>query len=279
MAAGLAMVAIAIVFLLGSRLSRHMRNLTFEVSGESISGLSKGGKVQLRGIEVGTVTSLGFDPKDPERILIGVDVDPISPVYKNATATMEIFGITGLKYIDIAPGDPKLGLAPEGSTLKIVPSLTDKLLNTLDTISHSSSRLMNNLENLTSPKRQEQIDSILLDLRQTSSEFRGMATDLRAAHLDAQISKVANQVSTTVFRIDSTVSAIKPARSIARMDSATTAVSSLARRADLMLGRSQADIYRSLEDFSTTMRNLSDFSQTIRNNPAALLRPGERDNK
>lgn len=276
LAAGIALVVGAVVFLLGSRVSRETVPLSCAVVGESVSGLSTGGKVRLRGIEVGTVVSMDFDPADPERILVGIEVDPKAPVYKDAWATLEIFGITGLKYLELSPGDPGRGRVEPGSVLPTRPSLATNILNAMDTISRSSVRVLDNLDALTKRERQDQIDSILADLRRTSGDFAAMAGNLKDARLDSQLTRVAGQVARTVDHIDSAVGASRPAQTMARIDTAAGAMANVARRADLMMGRSQGDLYRSIEDLRSTMRNLADFSQTIRDNPAAVLRSGEK---
>lgn len=277
LAGGIALIGLSVVFLIGTQWSRKTLTIQCEVRGESVSGLSTGGKVLLRGIQVGSVTSFDFDPKDPERILIGIELEPTAPVYKNATATMEIFGITGMRYLELIPGDPRLGRAEPHAVLKILPSLTSSIMNSLDTFARSSTSLLGNLDSLTRPDRTRQVDSILLDLRRTTRDFAAMANDLRAARLDLQITRMTTQVNGTVAGIDSTLRSLQPARSMAKFDSSTDAMASVARRADLMMQRTQGDIYHSLEDMSTTMRNLSDFSLTIRNNPSALLRGGDRE--
>jgi phospholipid/cholesterol/gamma-HCH transport system substrate-binding protein len=268
----------ATAILLGTRLSRSTLPLVCSLRGESVSGLSNGSKVLLRGIQVGSVTSLGFDSSDPERILVGIEIDPKAPVYQNATATLEIFGITGLRYMELIPGDPERGKAQPNSVIAIRPSFTSTILKSIDTVARTSASVLANLDSLTRPDRVRQIDSIMLDLRSTSRDFAAMSRDLRAARIDQKLSILGEQAGNAVRRIDSTVAEIKPARSIARLDSATIAVSNLARRADLMLSRSQGNYYHAMEDLGTTLRNLSDFSLTIRNNPATLLRSGERDN-
>lgn len=278
LAGGLALVAASLVFLVGTQWSRKTLPLFCEVRGETVSGLSTGGKVLLRGIQVGSVTSFDFDPQDPERILIGIEVEPTAPVYRNATATMEIFGITGMRYLELIPGDPRTGRAPPRAVLKTLPSLTTSIMNSLDTVARSSTSLLGNLDSLTRPERNRQVDSILLDLRRTTRDFAAIANDLRAARLDLQITRMTGLVNGTVHGIDSTLRTLRPDRSLARLDSATVALAEVARRGDLMLQRSQGDLYHGLEDLSTTMRNLSDFSLTIRNNPSALLRSGEREN-
>jgi ABC-type transporter Mla subunit MlaD len=195
-------------------------------------------------------------------------------VYKDATATMEIFGITGLKYLELIPGDPATGRATSGTVLAIMPSRTDAIVDKLDTMARNSSQVMRNIDSLTGRSRQIQVDSILGDLRRTTRDLSAMAAGFRGLHLDLQVARVMGNVERTTRKLDSTMAVVQPARSLARFDTAVGAFSSVAHRADLMLGRSQGDIYRTLEDLSITMRNLSDFSQSIRDNPGALLRSG-----
>ena len=274
LACGIALTAVAVAYIVGSKLLRGRLALVCEIQGESVSGLSKGAKVLLRGIEVGNIVSMEFDPHDPERILVDIEVNHSAPVYRDATATMEIFGITGLKYLELIPGDPKTGLASSGTLLKILPSRTDAIVDKLDTVARTSTSVMRNIDSLTGRNRQTQVDSILSNLQSTSRDLAAMAGGFRALHLDRQVAQVMGHVENTTRKLDSTMSVVQPARSLARFDTAVGAFSSVARRADLMLGRSQGDIYRTLEDLSITMRNLSDFSQSIRDNPGALLRSG-----
>ncbi|HNY31205.1 MAG TPA: MlaD family protein [Fibrobacteria bacterium] len=275
--AGILLTVGAVVLLMGSRLGKEELLLQCEVRGESVSGLSTGGKVLLRGIEIGSVTKLGFDPKDPDRILVSISVDPEAPVFQDATATMEIFGITGMKYLELVPGNPASGKVKPGTVLPSRESLTSGILKSLDTVARTSTRVLSNLETLTRKTRQDQVDSIMDDFRRTSGDLAAIARDLRQARLDTQVTAISRQVDQTIRNLDSALAASQPAQAMARIDTAAQNLSTVAKRADLMLGRSQGDIYRSLEDMRSTMRNLSDFSQTIRNNPAALIRSGERD--
>jgi len=271
LACGIGLSVLSVAALLGSRFLRDRIPLVCELHDRSVYGLSSGAKVLLRGIEVGSIVGIRFDPEDSRRILVDIEVDRSAPVYKDATATLEIFGITGLKYLELVPGTLAAGRATSGTVLEIKPSVTDAIVSKLDTVARTSALVLQNLDNLTGARRQLQVDSILLDLRGTSKDLAAMAGSFRAMHLDRQVADVMGHVERTSRKVDSTMAVIDPARTMARIDTATGAVSDVARRADLMLGRSQGDIYRTLEDLSITMRNLSDFSQSIRDNPAALL--------
>ena len=276
LACGFTLVVAVVAILLGSRLNRGRIPLLCEVRSESISGISTGGKVQLRGIEVGRITTLEFDPKDPERILIGIEVDRSAPVYRDATATLEILGITGLKYMELIPGTPSKGLATEGTILRVQPSMTDGIVDKLDTVARASAKVLQNLDNLTGMTRQIVVDTILQDLRHTSRDLAAMTAGFRALGLDKRVSNVVQHVESATTRLDSTLKVIQPARTMARIDTASLALAAVSRHADLLMSRSQGDIHQTLEDLSITMRNLTDFSQSIRDNPGALLRSGDK---
>ena len=66
----------AILFsLLWFRGSHAQRDMHIIVARTSVSGLSTQAVVKLRGVEVGSVESVAFDPADPRQILIRVAID------------------------------------------------------------------------------------------------------------------------------------------------------------------------------------------------------------
>ena len=79
---------------------------------EAVSGLSKGGSVQFNGINIGEVTNLRLDPKDPRRVLARVRVDSDAPIRADTHAKLVMTGITGISIIRLSSGDdpksPKL---------------------------------------------------------------------------------------------------------------------------------------------------------------------------
>jgi phospholipid/cholesterol/gamma-HCH transport system substrate-binding protein len=71
-----------------------------------VSGLSKGGEVQLNGIEVGEITGIHLDPIDSNRVITDIQLEHNTPVRADSTAQAVTQGITGVKYIQITPGSP-----------------------------------------------------------------------------------------------------------------------------------------------------------------------------
>ncbi len=69
----------------------------------SVSGLKKGARVEMAGVEIGVVSNIMIDK---ERLLAKVElsIDKKMTVSEDAIASVKTSGIIGQKYIDIAPG-------------------------------------------------------------------------------------------------------------------------------------------------------------------------------
>lgn len=276
LAGGVLVLISTLMWLGGSRLGRERIPVVCEIRSESVEGLSVGGKVSLRGLDVGRIVAIGLDSADPEILRISLELDPDAPVHRDAKASLEIFGITGLKYLELTPGTPGAGRVRAGDVLQARPSLASSLVSVADSLARTALSVLRNLDALTGTARQGQLDSILLDLRATTREAAAMTGELRDARLDHRLSGMADRIDGTLAVLDSAVRRTRPDRTLAGVDSATRALAGAARRADLMLARSQGDVYRSLEDLRSSMRDLSQFSATLRDNPSALLRSPSR---
>ncbi len=71
-----------------------------------VNGLSQGGEVHFNGIKVGDVTQIALDKVDPKKVVARVKVTTDVPIRADSYATLEPEGITGVNYVQIAPGSP-----------------------------------------------------------------------------------------------------------------------------------------------------------------------------
>src|SRR3546814_14465471 len=60
-----------------------------------VTGLQQGSAVRVRGIPVGQVVDIRFDPDDIARVQVTVEVNEGTPIRADSAATLDIQGITG----------------------------------------------------------------------------------------------------------------------------------------------------------------------------------------
>lgn len=88
-----------------------------------VRGLSEGGEVHFNGIKVGEVTKIALDQRDPNRVIARARVTSDVPIKTDSYATLEPQGITGINYVQITAGSPKLKLLKDTVPDNQVPVL------------------------------------------------------------------------------------------------------------------------------------------------------------
>lgn len=69
-----------------------------------VTGLGKGTVTRYNGIEVGRITNLEFDPSDPQRVIVTMQVQPNLNIRNDSVASIESQGLTGGTYVEISGG-------------------------------------------------------------------------------------------------------------------------------------------------------------------------------
>ena len=94
----------------------------------SVSGLRVGSSVEIYGIQVGSVTSLGIDT-DRQMGIVGMKINKGVKVYDDAQATIKTSGLIGDKFVKIDPGGGGEVLKPGGMiTQTSVPADIEDLI-------------------------------------------------------------------------------------------------------------------------------------------------------
>lgn len=123
-------------------------------STRSVSGLNPRAVVRYRGVEVGRVEHVGFDPQQPQIIRIRIAVSPEAHVTTKTYARLASLGITGIAYVQldddgqegaVLAGDPleppRLEVKP--STLEEFGDAGQLLLVRVNEIAQRMSYLLN----------------------------------------------------------------------------------------------------------------------------------------
>jgi phospholipid/cholesterol/gamma-HCH transport system substrate-binding protein len=105
---------------------------SYEVSSrEAVTGLQPQASVRFRGVRVGKVTAIGFDPVNRGNVLISISTNEDAPVSKSTFATLGFQGVTGLAFIQLDDtGESPQPLATSDEAPARIP-MRDSLLSRL----------------------------------------------------------------------------------------------------------------------------------------------------
>ncbi|MDD1608530.1 MAG: MlaD family protein [Methylococcaceae bacterium] len=152
------------------------RNVYVISTREAVAGLNPESTVFYRGIAVGKVLNIKFDPNDSGIILVPIEVDKNILFTKGVYATLRLKGVTGLTQIQLADTGKIIERLPANSRNKahripLVPSMTDKLLDSGEQILAKADHLMVRLNAVLNDENVENIGDILGNLKNLSNKL------------------------------------------------------------------------------------------------------------
>lgn len=95
------LVAAALLIVWFLNMDRTVRVPYMIATDQSIPGLSPQATVRFRGLDVGRVTDIGFNPQKPGEILISFEVKEDTPMTKSTFATLTYQGVTGIAAVEL----------------------------------------------------------------------------------------------------------------------------------------------------------------------------------
>ena len=105
----------ALVIALAAWLARDtkLRDVYELTTSESVTGLAEQAAVRYRGIPVGKVESIDFDPQTKGNVLVRLGIKSGVPLTKSTFATLNFQGVTGLAYVQLDDaGESKQSRSP-----------------------------------------------------------------------------------------------------------------------------------------------------------------------
>jgi phospholipid/cholesterol/gamma-HCH transport system substrate-binding protein len=184
-----AAMAVAVVWFRGDHVQRQSYTV---VAHAGVPGLLLKAAVRLRGVDVGSVESISFDPADARRILVRISVDSEAPLTRGTVAQLGYQGVTGLSYIDLSDRgeDPRplAALSVAERQLELQPSLLEQLATSGPALLGAFAETAQRLNTLLAPQNQQRVQQVLdgsalaMDsLAQRAQELRPTVAALPAA--------------------------------------------------------------------------------------------------
>ena len=126
-------IAFGMIYWVG-RLDQSGASVDIQVSFPgAVVGLAPGSSAMFNGIRIGTVRKLSLDPKNPEVVIVDVEMAQDAPLKSDTAITLATFGLTGASYVDFRGGSkdaPFLLMQDNIPVLQADSSSMDDLLQT-----------------------------------------------------------------------------------------------------------------------------------------------------
>ena len=303
LAAGIfVVVALALLLVLGAWLTRDTgaRDL-YEISTrEVVTGLQSQAPVRLRGVDVGKVASIGFDPKAQGQVLIGLQIDRGAPITQGTFATLSFQGVTGLAFVQLDDGGQAAPpLAPNDDApprIPLHPGLLSKLTVKGEVILDQVEQITVRLNKLLDDPNQQRIATALEGVGRAATSVSALSTDLTAI-LNAQLGPkkvdipgLVKNANATFKSADSALGSVRGTSDAAKatlgelgrtvqrvnakdgpIDRLADGTEALSNAADSFNAATLPRINRATEDTSRAVRQLSRTVNAINDNPQSLI--------
>jgi phospholipid/cholesterol/gamma-HCH transport system substrate-binding protein len=175
------LVVIALVVLFFS--ADHAVRVPYDlISRTSVTGLYPDAAVRYRGIDVGKVQTIRFDPDRPGEIRIRILVDQKAPMTRSTFGTLALQGVTGIAFVQL--DDNGQDLSPLHSSdahvaeLPLRPGLLDQLQRRGDALLRKLDNIASDIDDLLSNDNRKQLMATVTSLQQAADSANTLAKQL-----------------------------------------------------------------------------------------------------
>ena len=249
----------------------------------SVYGLMPQSTVYYRGISVGKVRNIHFDPKDPGQILITVDINAKVPIMQSAFGTLKLQGVTGLSQLELENGSgqghqvlPTSEASP--ARIPMHPSLFDEISDRGSKLMDQLDQIIGGLNHVLDPKGQAHIRHIIAQADTATGEWVALTRELRqGAQGITGLTQGAQRTLTKADRLiaslnDASAQLRKAARDAGRLvDRADTLIESGQVAGQHVVTQTLPNVDDTLHELQQTAKALNQLATSLKDNPQQLL--------
>lgn len=176
------------------------RNSYLVVTKESVSGLNPQSAVHYRGVNIGKVESIEFDPDNLHQILIHISIDENVVLNRTIYAQLGYQGVTGLAYIQLNDDGIDNERLPLDAHIPMRRSLLEEVAGSGQHLLTNVNKLVIKMHRLLNDQNQTQVSEILMNIEKATRNFDGIASHLQPV-LES-FTELTTESSTLVKRLD-----------------------------------------------------------------------------
>lgn len=179
---------------------------------EAVTGLSEQAAVRFRGINVGKVTHIGFDPENQGHVLVRISVAPDVPLTQSTFATLGYQGVTGLAFVQLDnEGKATVALTTnddQPTRIPLRPGLLSQFADQGSFILEQARRISERVGELLSPANQAAIMGSVKAIGDSATQL-GAASQRIQTVLDAQLGPERTDIPALVAETRATLRALQ----------------------------------------------------------------------
>lgn len=234
----------------------------------SVVGLNNEAPVKFNGVEVGYVKKMELNPKNPQEVIVDLQIKAGTPITTSTVATLAPQGITGMAYIGLSAKTPnapliKVSEEPPFPVIPTEPSLFVQLSSLFKDTSADISQMSNSVQNVLDAQNAANFKQILINLNTITQNI---------ANNTASINETLKN-TTVILKNTAAASQQFPMMTQSMKES----VENLNEATDLVK-QAMIPAVQLLNHLNTISGNVELFSNDIKQNPAVLLRGKANNN-
>lgn len=207
-------LVVTIMWLAGAQYSQEYAYYQASFKGP-VTGLGQGTVTRYNGIEVGRITNLEFDPADPQRVIVTLQVRPNLNIREDSVASIDSQGITGASFVEISGGtkNAPLLVAREGQRypmIKTKQSTFAQLAQSAPEVVAKLNVAASRINDLLNDDNRRAIAHVLANLEETTQVIARRSADIDASIANANqamanLSEASDNLRPTLEQVDLTI--------------------------------------------------------------------------
>jgi len=283
--AGLCCIALFIAIPVGFNLTNKKNSYYCLFTGESLTGLEKGAMVKFRGVTVGSVSNISYDPDNLSQVRVTLLLDNSFPVKTDMVAVLGGINITGIKHLELQGGTDSAPTLSPGSEIETKVSVMTEITGQAEELLAKAELLIQNFITLTHPDSLSDIKQTITNISMISDQINTFmaASGPTVEQMSNQMTSIlasTDQIASNLSRIssvaDSAIGTGAIARSITNFDSSAASIAELSEQLSLLLRQGREDISISLINIREATENANELTKILAENPSLLLRQDQQ---